>query len=130
MTDSLEAVAKSLPGLWRAEKVQKKAAKAGFDWPDVTGAMDKLREETDELAAAIKAGSGVEEEFGDLLFSAVNVARFLHVDPEEALAAACEKFIARFRVVEQSILADGKEMEGMPIEDLDKYWDQAKVKLS
>jgi tetrapyrrole methylase family protein/MazG family protein len=130
VTDSLEAVARSLPGLWRAEKIQKKAAKAGFDWPDVSGAMDKLREETDELEAAIATGTGVSEEFGDLLFSAVNIARFLKLDPETAIADACDKFIARFRLVEQSVQADGRELTGMSIEELDKYWDKVKKTLA
>ena len=79
-TDALEAVARSLPALWRAEKVQKKAKKAGFDWPDVSGALDKLSEELEELKTAVAEGTNVEEELGDLLFSAVNVSRFVKVD--------------------------------------------------
>ena len=83
-TDALEAVARSLPALWRAEKVQKKAKKAGFDWPHIAGALDKLSEEIGELKAAVAGGTNVEEELGDLLFSAVNAARFVKVDPEAA----------------------------------------------
>ena len=79
-TDALSAVARSLPALWRAEKVQKKAKKAGFDWPDVSGALDKLSEEIEELKTAVAEGSNIEEELGDLLFSAVNVSRFVKVD--------------------------------------------------
>ena len=98
-TDALNSVARSLPALWRAEKVQKKAKKAGFDWPDVSGALDKLSEELTEFKAAVAENSNVEEELGDLLFSAVNAARFVKVDPETALQKATEKFIARFRRV-------------------------------
>lgn len=126
-TDTLTAVAKSLPALWRAEKVQKKAKKAGFDWPDRRGAVDKLCEELGELKEAIEQGSNVEEEFGDLLFSMVNVSRFLKVDPEEALNAATEKFISRFAKVEKMALAEGRDMAQMPLEELDKLWEQAKL---
>ena len=108
-TDSLDAVARSLPALWRAEKVQKKAAKAGFDWPDASGAMDKLS-----------------EELGDLLFSCVNVARFVKCDPEEVLQQATEKFISRFRLVEQAAARSEKSMEDMDLEELDKLWENAK----
>ena len=96
-TDALESVARSLPALWRAEKVQKKAKKAGFDWPDVSGALDKLSEELEELKTAAAEGTNVAEELGDLLFSAVNVSRFLKVDCEDALNQATDKFIDRFR---------------------------------
>ena len=128
-TDALEAVARSLPALWRAEKVQKKAAKAGFDWPEVSGALDKLSEELAELRAAVAAGTNVEEELGDLLFSAVNVARFVKTDPEEALSSACDKFIRRFRLVEQAAAQSGQAMEDMDLKKLDKLWEQAKQDL-
>ena len=125
-TDALEAVARSLPALWRAEKVQKKAKKAGFDWPDISGALDKLSEEIGELKAAVAQGSNVEEELGDLLFSAVNVARFLKADPEDALNSATDKFIHRFQKVEELAAAQGRSMEGMTLAELDKLWEQAK----
>ena len=125
--DSVDAVARSLPGLWRAEKVQKKAAKVGFDWPDVQGALDKLREETGELEEAVREGSNVAEELGDLLFAAVNVARFVKADPEDALSAACDKFARRFRAVEEAALAQGRAMEDMDLAELDALWDQAKA---
>ena len=128
-TDALEAVARSLPALWRAEKVQKKAVKAGFDWPEVSGALDKLSEELAELRAAVAAGTNVEEELGDLLFSAVNVARFVKTDPEEALSSACDKFIRRFRLVEQAAARSGQAMEDMDLKKLDKLWEQAKQDL-
>ena len=125
-TDALEAVARALPALWRAEKVQKKARKAGFDWPDVSGALDKLSEELEELKTAAAEGTNVEEELGDLLFSAVNAARFLKVDPEDALNGATDKFIGRFRKVEAQAAAQGKAMEEMGLEELDALWERAK----
>lgn len=124
--DSVDAVARSLPALWRAEKIQKKAKKAGFDWDDAAGALDKLREELGELEGAIGQSTNVEEELGDLLFAAVNVARFVHVDPETALGRACDKFAARFRRVEE--LA-GPEMDKLSLAELDKLWDRAKEDL-
>lgn len=125
-TDTLTSVAKSLPALWRAEKVQKKAKKAGFDWDDAQGAVDKLSEELAELKDAIAQDSNVEEELGDLLFAAVNVSRFVHADPEEALNAATEKFISRFAKVEALALAQGRDMKDMSLSELDKLWEQAK----
>ena len=125
-TDALEAVARSLPALWRAEKVQKKARKAGFDWPDVSGALDKLSEELSELKEAVANGGNVAEELGDLLFSAVNAARFLKVDPEDALNGATDKFIGRFRRVEAGAAGQGKAMEDMSLAELDQLWDRAK----
>ena len=125
-TDALEAVARSLPALWRAEKVQKKAKKAGFDWPDVSGALDKLSEELEELKIAVAEGTNVEEELGDLLFSAVNVSRFVNVDTEEALNGATDKFIGRFRKVEEEAARQGRTLEGMSLAELDKLWEHAK----
>ena len=125
-TDTLASVAKSLPALWRAEKVQKKAKKAGFDWSDVSGAVDKLSEEIEELKQAIAQGTNVEEELGDLLFSAVNVSRFVKADPEQALGAATDKFIARFAKVEQLAREQGREMSEMSLEELDRLWETAK----
>ena len=126
-TDTLTAVAKSLPALWRAEKVQKKAKKAGFDWSDASGAVDKLSEELAELRQAMEQGTNIQEELGDLLFSVVNVSRFLKADPEEALNAATEKFISRFAKVEEMALSQGKDMAQMSLEELDKLWERAKA---
>ena len=125
-TDALDAVARSLPALWRAEKVQKKAKKAGFDWPDISGALDKLSEELEELKTAVAQGTNVEEELGDLLFSPVNVSRFLKADPEVALGKATDKFISRFAKVEALAAAQNQAMEGMTLEELDKLWERAK----
>lgn len=124
--DSVDAVARSLPGLWRAEKIQKKAAKVGFDWDSMDGAMEKLREETEELQTAIREGSNVSEELGDLLFAAVNVARFVKVDPEAAMTAACDKFARRFRAVEEAAAAQGKALSDMTLAEMDALWDKAK----
>lgn len=124
--DALDAVARSLPALWRAEKLQKKAKKAGFDWPEMQGAMDKLREEVEELAEALRERTNPQEELGDLLFAAVNVARFLPADPEETLHDACDKFAARFRHMEEFALEEGGYMETMSLSELDALWDRVK----
>ena len=125
--DAIEAVPHTLPALWRAEKIQKKTASAGFQWDSIQGALDKLREETGELEEAVREGSNVAEELGDLLFAAVNVARFVKADPEDALSAACDKFARRFRAVEEAALAQGRAMEDMGLAELDALWDQAKA---
>ena len=125
-TDALNSVARSLPALWRAEKVQKKARKAGFDWDDPSGPMDKLQEELDELKTAVAEGSNIEEELGDLLFAAVNLSRFVGVDCEQALTAATDKFIGRFAKVEELAAQQGRAMETMTLAELDELWDQAK----
>ena len=100
-TQSLNAVARSLPALWRAKKVQKRAASFGFDWPDIAPAMHKVEEEYQELRQAIDEQSNIEEELGDLLFAVVNAARHLNIDPEQALNRASDKFISRFAAMEQ-----------------------------
>lgn len=125
-TDALNSVARSLPALWRAEKVQKKARKAGFDWDDPAAPLDKIGEELEELKQAIRNQSNVEEELGDLLFAAVNLSRFVGVDSEKALTAATDKFIRRFAQVEELAKKQGRAMETMSLEELDKLWDEAK----
>ena len=122
--EAMEAVARSLPGLWRAEKLQKKAADAGFDWPDISGALSKLEEEVRELRQAVETGRGVEEELGDVLFAAVKVGRFAGVDPETAIASTCEKFIHRFRAVEDG--AQGRPLETLTPEEMTELWNRAK----
>ena len=124
--DAVDAVARSLPALWRAEKVQKKAAKVGFDWPDVNGALHKMGEELEEVRSAINGNGDVAEELGDLLFAVVNAARFLNVDPEMALHAASDKFAARFRKVEETVVNSGRAMENVPLEELESIWDEVK----
>ena len=125
----MESVPKALPALTRATKIQKRAAEVGFDWDDVSGALSKIKEETDEVIEASKENldaAHVAEELGDLLFSVVNAARFLKVDPEEALNSATRKFIRRFSYVEQQSLACGKQLENMSLEEMDELWDEAK----
>ena len=125
VSDAMEAVARSLPALWRAEKVQGKAAKAGFDWHEPNGALDKLGEELAELQAAMDAGEAahIEEELGDLLFTAVNLARKLDIDPEEALTKATDKFQDRFALAEKQADKPLKELDDAA---WDKLWEQAK----
>ena len=129
VTQELESVARSLPALWRAEKIQKKAAKAGFDWLDVSGALAALREEIGELEAAIATGGDAEGELGDVIFSAVNVARFLKADPETALGRTCDKFIARFGRTEAEAEKQGRQLETMTPEEIDRLYRAAKTAL-
>ena len=124
--DAMRAVTKGLPQLMRAEKVQKKAAAVGFDWNDATEALSKVNEEAEEVREALISGEGVEEELGDLLFSAVNVARLAKVAPELALKSAIDKFMGRFEQTEKRILEDGKRMEDMTLHEMDAYWDRVK----
>ena len=121
--DTLDAVARSLPALMRAEKIQAKAAKAGFDWECVGPALDKISEEARELEQAVREQSNMEEELGDLLFVTVKAGRFLGLDSELALHAACEKFIRRFRAVEA--LAD-KPLQELDVPALEALWRRAK----
>ncbi len=131
-TDMLKSVPRSLPALMRAEKVQGRARRVGFDWPEVSGALQALRGETDELERAIAAGepNAVTEELGDVLFSAVNVSRFVKVEPEEALTKATEKFIRRFEVVERLAAERGMDMAASTLEELDALWSEAKRELA
>lgn len=127
-TETLESVARSLPGLIRAEKVQHKAAKVGFDWDEVSGALDKVREETAEVARAINGDGDPSEELGDLLFAVVNVARFLKTDPEDAINRTTDKFIRRFAQVEQAAKDAGRSLSEMSLAEMDALWDAAKQK--
>jgi len=125
--DAVDAVARSLPALWRAEKIKKKAAKAGFDWRDVSGALDKLSEELDELRRAALEGDGYPaEELGDVLFAAVCVGRFLDADPEDALHAACGKFAARFRKTEELAAGRGLSLDKLSDAQQIALWREAK----
>ncbi len=125
-TDTLNAVARTLPALWRAEKLQKKAARAGFAWPDAAGALAKLGEEQQELQSAMAGAGDVFEEVGDVLFAAVNAARYAGVDPEAALHAACEKYISRFSHVEQTALEQGRSLDRLSLEEMILAWNEAK----
>ena len=127
-TETLESVARSLPGLIRAEKVQHKAAKVGFDWDEVSGALDKVREETAEVARAIDGDGDPSEELGDLLFAVVNVARFLKTDPEDAINRTTDKFIRRFAQVEQAAKDVDRSLSEMSLAEMDALWYAAKQK--
>lgn len=127
-TESMLSIPREFPALMRADKVQKKAAKVGFDWDSVDGAFDKVSEELAELKEAVLMGAqdNVHEELGDLLFSVVNVSRFIKVDSEEALTGATDKFIDRFSKVEKMANERGLDMKETSLEELDKLWDKAK----
>lgn len=129
---SMMKVPRELPALMRAQKIQSKAKKAGFDWDDMSGALDALESEIRELKAAINQSNAdsIEDEFGDVLFSCVNIARFIDVDSEEALTRANDKFMSRFLVVEKLASERNIDMKNTPIEELDKLWDEAKKILA
>lgn len=122
--DAMDRVPKNLPSLLYAEKIQKIAKKCGFDWPNVTGATDKVAEELAELIAS--APEDRAEEAGDLLFAVVNVLRFYKIDPEIALRAANAKFLRRFAETEKIIEASGRGMSECTLEEMDKAWDEVK----
>ncbi len=130
-TDTLESVAKSLPALMRAQKVGKRAMRAGMDFSSSEDAFECIKNETAELEQAISSGNKqeIEEEFGDLLFSCVNTARHLGIDSEQALTDATEKFIRRFAETEKLLRLKGIDMQSLSIEELDEYWRQAKELL-
>ena len=127
-TDTLTSVAKSLPALMRAQKVGKRAMRAGMDFRCAEDAIACISNEKSELDAAIISGNkaDIEEELGDLLFSCVNAARHLGIDAEQALKDSTEKFIKRFSVTEELIRKEDIDMKSLPIEELDVYWDKAK----
>lgn len=127
-TDTLRSVAKSLPALMRAQKVGKRAMRAGMDFRCAEDAVACISNEKAELDAAIISGNkaDIEEELGDLLFSCVNAARHLGIDAEQALKDSTEKFINRFSVTEDLVRKDDIDMKSLPIEELDVYWDKAK----
>lgn len=129
-TEAMQSVSRALPSLMRSEKVQRKAAKVGFDWSAVGGALEKVNEEYNELMVAVEHGSldNQTEELGDLLFSAVNVARFLGIDSELALTRACDKFIKRFALVEQLATERGIDMKNAGLNELDFLWEEVKIK--
>ncbi len=130
--EAMDSVARSLPALWRCDKIQAKAAKTGFEWPDVHAALDKVDEETRELCAAVASGDteAIGDELGDLLFAAVKVARFAGIDPEQAAHAACEKFIRRFSAMETAAANDGTALEQCTLEQMLTLWQQAKQTVS
>lgn len=124
--DGQAETADTVPASWEQLKRQEKAAEAGFDWRDVSGALDKLDEETAELRQAVRDGTNVEEELGDVLFAAVKVGRFCGVDPETAVNGTCEKFIRRFRAMEEAAAAAGRSLSDMTLEEMTALWNGAK----
>ncbi|HOJ84185.1 MAG TPA: MazG nucleotide pyrophosphohydrolase domain-containing protein, partial [Bacillota bacterium] len=119
----------ALPALLRAYKIQQKAAALGFDWPSLEGAVEKLKEEAVELKDAYLQGlpGRIEEEFGDFLFAAVNVARFLKLNPEMALEKALRKFLTRFAHVSARVAVTNRPFSSFSLEQLDRWWEEAKV---
>lgn len=128
-TEVLKHVSKSLPALIRAKKVQEKASKVGFDWDNVEPAMDKVIEEIKEVKDVYKSQNRVKilEEIGDLIFACVNVARFLDIDPEDAVNYTIEKFIKRFQFIEESAIEKGYNLEEMTLSQMDELWEKAKL---
>jgi tetrapyrrole methylase family protein/MazG family protein len=126
--ESMMSVPREFPALMRAQKIQQKASKVGFDWENVDGAFEKLYEEINELKTAMSHNdkSEIEEEFGDLLFACVNISRFLKLDSEEALTGATDKFLGRFIEVEKMAKARSIDMKSASIDELDILWDEAK----
>ncbi|NKB50206.1 MAG: nucleoside triphosphate pyrophosphohydrolase, partial [Alphaproteobacteria bacterium] len=126
----LDDVPAAFPALMRAEKLQKRAARIGFDWPDVAPVLEKVSEELDELKAEIEGGGEADrlsDEAGDLLFSCVNVLRHLKVDPEASLRAANAKFEHRFRGVEAALAAEDRQPHDADLAELEALWQQAKA---
>lgn len=127
-SEAIDSIPRELPALMRAAKVQHKAAKAGFDWKEVSGALDRLSDEIRELKEAIAEGEQdhISEELGDVLFSAVNVSRFVDVEAEEALTVSTDKFVDRFKKVEKMASERNIDMKETELAVLDELWDEAK----
>jgi MazG family protein len=125
----IDGVPRALPSLLRAHRIQSKAARVNFDWPDARSAWGKVEEEIREASAALAAGETerLQEELGDVLFSLVNVARLSSVDPEEALHGAIEKFRRRFTAMEDELSARGKSMSNVSAEELERSWEAVKT---
>jgi tetrapyrrole methylase family protein/MazG family protein len=125
----LDEVSSGLPPMDRAFKLQKKAAKVGFDWPDMEGVISKIEEELEEVREAVAHNGtavAVEEELGDLLFSVINLCRFLKVEPSVALRRTNSKFVERFKYVEKKMKESGQEMKKETLNIMDKFWNEAK----
>lgn len=125
---TLDGIAGNLPALRHAVKVQERAAGAGFDWSEVAPVIAKLREEIEELEAALLSGDRdqIKLEMGDVIFSSANVSRFLKIDADEALQLSTSKFITRFQTMETRILSDGKRLDAMTLDEMDAYWNRVK----
>lgn len=123
----LDGIPVMLPALMRANKVQDKAARVGFDWPNVDGALDKFREEIQEFQGA-RNPKEMKDEMGDMFFALVNIARIKNIDPEEALQATNDKFIRRFSYIEEQVHTQGRAFSEFSLEALDEFWEEAKRK--
>lgn len=126
----LSGVPDALPALIKSYRIQDKARNVGFDWEEREQVWDKVKEEFDELMVEVKNldAEKMEEEFGDLMFSMVNAARLYKINPENALEKCNQKFIRRFNYVEEQTLMKGKDLKEMPLEEMDRYWNEAKAK--
>lgn len=127
----LNSVSRSLPALWRADKIQKKAAKTGYDWPDVHDALDKIEEEAKELREGVDAHDedNIVEELGDLIFATVDAARMLGVDPEAAVHRACEKALSRISFMEQEALKSGHQLSDLSLAEMEELHQMARQNL-
>jgi MazG family protein len=129
---ALDGVARALPALLRAEKIQKRAARVGFDWKTIGPVIDKIEEELGELRSEIEAGktdpTRITDELGDVLFAVANLARHCKVDPEAALRSTNDKFERRFRYVEQELAVRGKKPAEATLEEMEALWQEAKTK--
>ncbi|MDP6230835.1 MAG: nucleoside triphosphate pyrophosphohydrolase [Nitrospinaceae bacterium] len=125
---TLDSVPKQLPSLLRAQKLQKKAAKEGFDWDEISDVFDKLDEEISEFKSAVLEGKGtdIQSELGDILFVLVNIAKFKKIDAEEALRSTNNKFIKRFQHIEKEVAKQGKTLKETSLEDMERHWQNAK----
>ena len=124
----LDGVALALPALTRAEKLQKRAARVGFDWPDLGGVIDKIVEEAQELSEAAESGdkAEIQDEMGDLIFAVANLARKLDIDPEEALRQTNHKFTRRFQHIEKTARSKGRDLNDMNLDEMETIWQAAK----
>ncbi len=124
----LEGVPKSLPAMVKANRIQDKVSGVGFDWEEPNQVWNKVQEELSELNEEIKKGSNnsIESEFGDVLFSLINFARFIGVNPENALEKTNKKFINRFQYLEKAVKKEGKKLSEMTLSEMDVYWEQSK----
>ncbi len=131
-TSVLEGVPRSLPAVVKASRIQEKVAGVGFDWEKPEQVWEKVQEELTELNEEIKAGhkENTEKEFGDVLFSMINYARFIGVNPENALEKTNKKFINRFQYLEKAAKKEGKELSDMSLTEMDVYWNESKKYFS
>ena len=126
----LDGIPKQLPALMRAQRMQARVSRQGFDWDQIAGPLDKVEEEFAELRQAWASGEtpAIEDEFGDLLFALVNTGRFLNVDPEQTLRQSTEKFERRFRALEEAVRRSGREISALSLQELDTIWDEIKAR--